>query len=304
MTNSLVTTFTPTYKDTGDIDRRFSEDMIAIFNSAGNKVFTGLQEFKEAKERLENEYGLHGYSLAIAFIKRIEEVDERESWDSSTNKYRWRSKQLLKTLRHGLTEIGHAPAIVSTMIGAAQYIVSIEQKDNDYNSDLDGTPEQYAKEREAELKFYNWSKSLSVSAQYELNRTDKPSIPMSYAYQELKDLSSNFSQSIPRKDIREVRKRNPKHEERKNNRAFNSFDSLQDDPSPLVEIIETQEDIKNKFFHYMSLVDMEDAYMDESFHKKLSIVSNQIETFNSWLPSKLKPTPRNYLIHAKTNRTN
>jgi hypothetical protein len=289
MTDSLATTFTPTYKDTGDIDRRYSEDMRVIFESAGHRTLTGLQEFKDAKLRLENKYGTHAYKLAIAFIQRIEYIDETERWDSSTNSYKWRSKGLLARLREGLTDLGYEAANVSTVIGAAEYIVSIEPREHDYNSDLDGTPEQYALEKEGEEKFYNWSKGLSMSAQYELRRTDKPSIQNSYAWQELKELSSNFSKSITRKDLRDVRKRHPKDENKKLPGGGN-FDAFSDDPSPLVEIIETQEDIQNKFFHYMSLVDMEAAYVDDSFKKKLLIVSERIEILNSWLPNQIRPS--------------
>ena len=288
MTDSLLNTFAPTYKDTGELDRRFSEDLMIIFKSAGSKVLEGLERFKAEKKKLEYQYGIYGYELAIAFIKRIEEINETEGYKTPSNQFKWRSKRLLKSLRVGLSEIGHQPAIVSTIIGAAQYTVDIEPKHRDYNSDLDGTPEYYAEWKAYELRFYNWCRSLTVSSLYELSRTDNTmGLPFtSLANQELKELSNNFTESISRKKIREIRERYPRDEHKNQGKQLKSFRSLDDDPSPTIEVIETQEDIQRMFFHYLSLIDMDQAFVDDAFQERLSTMSREVELLKSWLPSR------------------
>ena len=299
MDNLLKTTFTPTYKDSTNLDTRFAEDLQIISKSVSNEVLKGLDQFRKEKVRLENEYGIHGYKLAIAFIKRINVIDSNEGHDSPTNMYRWRSKQLLKKLRTGLAEIGYRNAVVSTMIGAAQYIVKLEPHPHEYNPDFDGTPEEYAKEIEDKSSFYNWSKSLPVSSQYELSRTDRPELSHQLthknAHKKLKSLSNNFTESINRKDIREVREEFPKCIDHGNGSKYplRNFTKSIDDELAESEQIETQEDIQNKFFHYMSLIDMEEAYMNDEFKQKLSTMSHQVETLKSWLPNKIRlPLPR------------
>lgn len=289
MTN-LTTTFTPIYKKTGLADYRFNDDVTTIFKSVDSQTIEGLVKFAVEKNRIEIEYGRYAFRLAIAFLKHINEIDSNEKWDSSTNYMKWRSKGLLKTLRKGLQELGFKPANVSTVIGAASYVIHICP--SEYNPDLDGTEEDYSHG----VRYYQWVRGLdSISSIYELARTDLLSA-YSSAMGELVQLSNGFKDKVSRDKIKDLRKRHPINlEEGRGQTSTKSYPEIKvvsDDVSTSTEQItyETQADIQNNFFMCLELMDLDEAYADPQFMERLRSKSHEIETLKSWLPNRLKPT--------------
>ena len=76
----------------------------------------------------------------------------------------------MKTLRKGLAEIGFKPQHITKIIEAVSFIRWIKPSDTFEPCDFGGSIEEYEQDKE----FYKWSKSLSISAQYELSNMERP----------------------------------------------------------------------------------------------------------------------------------
>ena len=291
MTNDLTTTFTPHHKD-GGIDTRCREDMRQIFQGVSATTLEGLSKFRNEKQRIENEYGRYAFELAIAFLQHIKHIDATEKWDSSTNRFKWRAKVLLRSLREGLQELGFKPSNVSTLIGAAKY--TIDSKPSDFSSDFDN-PDLW----ERDCKYYRWLvEDNSITARYVLSRTDLNNFGFGNegAWEDLRRISNEFTEAVPRKELEAIRKRHPLNvEETRGQRSTKSLPAMKvvnDDVSTTTEQIlyETQADIQNKFFMCLEQMDLNEAYADPQFMARLRAKTHEIETLKSWLPNRLRPT--------------
>jgi hypothetical protein len=212
----ITRVFTPNYKDTGIADRRFNEDLQAISQSLEVSTIRGLAEFAKKKLELENAYGHYAIKITEAFIERAEFV--KDSKDES-NIHNWKGKVLMKTLRKGLAEIGFKPQHITKTIGAVYFIRMLKSFSELDNYDFGGSPEETERSKE----FYEWSKSLSVSAQYELSNMEAPWCPYEFGeacpYSALQEISNNFSEPVGKKKLERIRQQYPKIWDRDNRGA-------------------------------------------------------------------------------------
>ena len=207
MSSEITRVFTPNYKDTGIIDRRFTEDLQAICQSLEESTIRGLAEFAQKKLELENAYGMHAVRITEAFLERVEFV--KDSGDES-NKHNWKGKVLMKTLRKGLAEIGFKPQHITKIISAVSFIRWIKPTEEYEQCDFGGSIEEYRREKE----FYNWANSLSISSQYELSNMERPNLPDAFSgkscYEALKEVSNNFTEPLGKKKLERIRQQYPK----------------------------------------------------------------------------------------------
>jgi len=207
MSSEITRVFTPNYKDTGIIDRRFNEDLQAICQSLEASTIRGLAEFAKKKLELENAYGMHAVRITEAFLERVEFV--KDSGDES-NKHNWKGKVLMKTLRKGLAEIGFKPQHITKIISAVSFIRWIKPTEEYEQCDFGGSIEEYRREKE----FYNWANSLSISSQYELSNMERPNLPDAFSgkscYEALKEVSNNFTEPLGKKKLERIRQQYPK----------------------------------------------------------------------------------------------
>ena len=212
----ITRVFTPNYKDTGIADRRFNEDLQAISQSLEVSTIRGLAEFAKKKLELENAYGHYAIKITEAFIERAEFVKDS---GGESNKHNWKGKVLMKTLRKGLAEIGFKPQHITKTIAAVTFLRMLKSFSEFDNYDIGGSPEETERSKE----FYEWSKSLSVSAQYELSNMEAPWRPYDFGeacpYSVLKEISNNFSEPVGKKKLEKIRQQYPKIWDRDNRGA-------------------------------------------------------------------------------------
>ena len=265
MSFEITRVFTPNYKDTGLKDWRFNEDLQAISQSLEVSTIRGLAEFTKKKLELENAYGGYAVKITEAFIERIEFV--KDSKDES-NKHNWKGKVLMKTLRKGLAEIGFKPQHITKTIGAVTFMRYIKPSEVDSYEDFGGGVEAYGKDN----KFYQWAKSLSVSAQYELSNMESPRSPDVFGGKscngELKEVSKNFTEPVGKKKLERIRQQYPKIWNRDNRGAkpnpvntlecVPDFDSLNNIAEQIVSLTYNLDTDETKVRAFEILKDTED----------------------------------------------
>jgi len=201
--NEITKSLLPNYKGTDQPDTRFIEDFRVITQSVGAEVIEDLKSFADKKLALELNHQVSAYKLCNAFIDRIEYVDSTEDTESNTNRFKWRSKALLKLLRTKLVDLGFKPIHVTKTIGACKFMRSIAAHKDD-----------------ASISFYSWAESLGVGSKYELSNMEDP-IPRydgfgwdnsDTCYSILKRESEDFSKAIPKNKLEEIRQKFPKIE--------------------------------------------------------------------------------------------
>ena len=286
MDNQLSRIFSPTYKDTVEIDRRFNDDFRTIFEQAGSNVLINLRHFQEQKHELEKQYAGYALKLCTAFLDRINYINETEPWDSDSNKYKWRSKVLSKSLRSGLTDLGFKPSSVSKLIGAAEVLISHKNHVFDGNYDFAGSPQE-----DADLRTYHdWAKIQSISALYEISRMDSVlSSPPPLQY--LSDLSNEFKESVPIRSLEKLRQQYPKFDN-KSNESFpkqNSRFTVLAEPKSLTEetLPQTQEQILDQLIELVQSIDLDMILVDKELRAKLESISHPLVI----LADLAEPTP-------------
>ena len=265
MSFEITRVFTPNYKDTGFKDLRFNEDLNAICQSLEASTIRGLAEFAKKKLELENAYGAYAIKITEAFIERAEFVKDS---GGESNKHNWKGKVLMKTLRKGLAEIGFKPQHITKTIGAVTFMRYIKPSEVDSYEDFGGGVEAYEKDNE----FYQWAKSLSVSAQYELSNMELPYLPDEWGhrlcYEALKEVSNNFSEPVGKKKLEKIRQQYPKIWNRDNRGAkpnpvntlecVPDFDSLNNIAEQIVSLTYNLDTDETKVRAFEILKDTED----------------------------------------------
>ena len=279
MNNELSKIFCPTYKDSFEVDRRFNDDIKTIFEQAGSNVFLNLRMFQDQKSELEKEYANYALNLCIAFLERIIYVNENEPWDSTTNKYKWRSKQLAKCLRSGLTDLGFKASNISKLIGAAEILVLNKNHVFDGNYDFGGSLEEDAALR----KYHAWAKSQGVSALYELSRMEYL-IPYSPVFQSLSDLSNEFKENVPIRSLEKLRQQYPKYDIDRNA----SFPKTNDQFKVLAP---TQEQLVEQLIPLVQSIDLDMILVDTELKVKLESIHHPLMTLaDITIPTQTRPT--------------
>jgi hypothetical protein len=261
MNNELVKTFTPTYKDSDDLDRRFEEDLAIIFKDVRPEVIEGLNEFKEKTTDLENKYGSLAYELACLFIKRINEVERKE--DQETNLFKWRTKALRKKLSKGLQERGFKPSNVSKIIGAAEYVLHLKHMGN--------------------TKVLDFVKELPISFQYLLSCMNPTGVSIAMSYEmdskEWDPKTDTFiGKPLSKKALEEILSWNSKNPKKTFNLKPHS-----DDPTPITEVVlerskesMTQLELIDELVQIVGHIDVPNIYKDKDIIERISIVSEDI----------------------------
>ena len=289
MSFEITRVFTPNYKDTGFKDLRFNEDLHAICQSLEASTIRGLAEFAKKKLELENAYGMYAVRITEAFLERVEFV--KDSGDES-NKHNWKGKVLMKTLRKGLGEIGFKPQHITKTIGAVSFIRYIKPSELDSYQDFGGGVEVCEKDNE----FYQWAKSLSVSAQYELSNMERPCSPDVFGgkscYEELKRVSNNFTEPLGKKKLERIRQQYPKIWNRDNRGAkpnpvntlecIPDFDSLNNIAEQIVSLTYNLDTDETKVRAFEILKDTEDKLKGISTMSLTQPVENKQLTQSSY----------------------
>ncbi len=261
----ITRVFTPNYKDTGLADYRFNEDLQAICQSLEASTIGGLAEFAKKKLELENAYGAYAIKITEAFIERAEFVKDS---GGESNKHNWKGKVLMKTLRKGLAEIGFKPQHITKTIGSVTFMRYIKPSEVDSYEDFGGGVEAYEKDNE----FYQWAKSLSVSAQYELSNMEDPKgngiLIGKSCHEELKEVSKNFTEPVGKKKLERIRQQYPKIWNRDNRGAkpnpvntlecVPDFDSLNNIAEQIVSLTYNLDTDETKVRAFEILKDTED----------------------------------------------
>ena len=262
MNTELVKTFTPTYKDTDDLDRRCEEDLAIIFKDVRPEVIDGLIEFKEKTTDLENKYGSLAYELACLFINRINEVERKEK-DQETNLFKWRTKALRKKLSKGLQERGFKPSNVSKIIGAAEYVMHLKHMGN--------------------TKVLDFVKEQPISFQYLLSGMNPNGVSLAMSYEtdskEWDPKTDTFiGKPLSKKALEEILSWNSKNPKKTFNLKPHS-----DDPTPITEVVlerskerMTQLELIDELVQIVGLLDTSKIYKDKDIIERLSIVSEDI----------------------------
>ena len=287
MNIELTETFTPTYQD-GGLDRRYSEDIITIFNATGAQALEGLQEFKRRTTQLDYDYGKYAYRLCLAFYERMAYINARER--DETNQWKWRSKGLLKRLTEGLLELGFKKANVSKLIGAAEYESSIK---------LNMFHERTGKARPGIKKELEWVQSFPISSRYILSCMSAEGRDKAKRYEsDTKAWDSKtdtyVSKPLTKRVLEDIKSSYPKNKGETRGGGGRSNLSLRpcsDDPYSIdEELIEGQVQIQEKFLYYLERLDMEDAFVNQEFRDRLNRNTNTVEILKSWLSNRIKPT--------------
>tara|TARA_Y100001968_G_scaffold6371_1_gene5483 strand:+ start:158 stop:754 length:597 start_codon:yes stop_codon:yes gene_type:complete len=174
----------------------------------------------------------------------------------------------MKTLRKGLAEIGFKPQHITKTIGAVTFMRYIKPSELDSYEDFGGGVEAYGKDNE----FYQWAKSLSVSAKYELSNMESPRSPDIFGgkscYEALKEISNNFTEAVGKKKLEKIRQQYPKIWDRDNRGAkpnpvntlecVPDFDSLNNIAEQIVALTYNLDTDETKVRAFEILKDTED----------------------------------------------
>ena len=177
----------------------------------------------------------------------------------------------MKTLRKGLAEIGFKPQHITKTINAVSFMRWIKPTEEYEPCDFGGSIKEWEKDKE----FYEWANSLSISAKYELSNMERPNRPSILkllgekdCYQELKELSNNFSEPVGKKKIEGIRQKHPKIWDRDNRGAkpnpvntlecVPDFDSLNNIAEQIVALTYNLDTDETKVRAFEILKDTED----------------------------------------------
>ena len=288
MTSQLIQIFTPTYKDTEQPDYRYKEDLLWIFKDAGHQVLNGLQKFKDEKQRIEVQYGKFAFQFTRSWLKRIEYIEEDEGSDSDslTNKYRFRSKGLLKHLREKLNELGFNSSNVSKIIGAAKYSRELETHKFDGNYDFGGSE---AEDSRIKL-FHSWTKKLPVRSLYVLSLMDRADMPCSESHSKLYEVTNGFKHDVSRRELEEIRRLYPKYD--KENPWKSLPQAFKDDTDSTRELLEkTQDELIKDLVTTVKMIDLDVVYGNDSLRADLEVASRELIALGEMgRPIPTKPT--------------
>ena len=229
--NEITKSLIPNYKETNKPDTRFLEDLQVIQDAVGNAVLEDLKNFADKKLALELNHQVSAYKLCNAFIDRAEHVERNEDRNSITNKFKWRSKALIKLLRTWLAELGFKPIHVTKTIGACKFMRDMKLHTDDES-----------------IKFYSWADSLGVGSKYELSNMEGAH-PNYYifgtwdsnsCYSIIKRESEDFTKPISKHKLEAIRQKFPKIERDPKGAKPNPLNRLHrvEDTNPLDDVTE------------------------------------------------------------------